>query len=65
MKSNDEILKEWITKELDLAWSKMGSTGAYDYKINMENFWFGYFRALEDIATLMGWEEHIFKDGKK
>lgn len=47
-------LSEYVERKQQEAWDKMGDTGNYDYVTekmnwNEENFWFGYFRALEDL----------------
>ena len=47
-------LSEYVKKKQEEAWDKMGDTGNYDYGTekmnwNEENFWFGYYRALEDL----------------
>lgn len=47
-------LSEYVERKQNEAWDKMGDTGNYDYATekmnwNEENFWFGYFRALEDL----------------
>jgi len=47
-------LSEYVERKQQEAWDKMGDTGNYDYSTekmnwNEENFWFGYFRALEDL----------------
>lgn len=48
-------IKEKAAKEMDVAWDKMGATGDPNYctkkmKWNEENYWFGRFRALEDLS---------------
>ena len=52
-------LLQFLEERAAYAWQHMGSTGGYEYqeKLNTENYEFGYFRAIEDIATL------LFKDG--
>lgn len=40
------------------AWDKIGDTGNYDYATekmnwNEENYWFGYFRALERLEWFL------------
>jgi hypothetical protein len=47
-------LWDWVEKNQQEAWDKMGDTGNYDYATdknnwNEENYWFGYFRALENF----------------
>jgi len=47
-------LSEYIARKEQEAWNKMGDTGNYYYASekmnwNEENFWFGYYRALEDL----------------
>lgn len=47
-------LSEYVEKKKNYAWKEMGDTGNYDYDTekmnwNEQNFWFGYFRALENL----------------
>ena len=56
LKAEIERLKEVIDKRMQKAWDKMGDTGNDDYATdkmnwNEENFWFGYFRALEELDS--------------
>ena len=46
-------LLEIINEMQDKAWGLMGDTGSDDYKCNQENFFFGYYRALEDIEDII------------
>ena len=48
-------LREFILSKLSEAWSKMGDTGSSDYmsKLNDENYWFGYFSALENAQDII------------
>ena len=48
-------LMEFISSKLSEAWSKMGDTGSSDYmsKLNDENYWFGYFSALENAQDII------------
>lgn len=50
---NTENINSFIEAKMTEAWAKMGDTGSYDYEINEENFWFGYYRALEDLESFM------------
>lgn len=47
-------VQEWIETQRQEAWDKMGDTGNHDYttekmNYNEENYWFGYYRALENF----------------
>lgn len=47
-------LSEYLERKQKEAWDKMGDTGNDEYATekmnwNEENFWFGHFRALEDL----------------
>jgi len=46
-------IEEWLDEKQQKAWDKMGSTGSDEYmdSLDEENFWFGYYRALEDIEN--------------
>ena len=48
-------LMEFISSKLSEAWSKMGDTGSSDYmsKLNDENYWFGYFSALDNAQDIL------------
>lgn len=55
MKKIEQIF-DWIKEQQQEAWDKMGDTGNYDYttekmKWNEENYWFGYFQALENLKS--------------
>ena len=55
LKQQKEELREFISSKLSEAWSKMGDTGSSDYmsKLNDENYWFGYFSALDDAQDIL------------
>ena len=42
-------LEKYVSEKQKEAWDEMGDTGSCDYEVNKENFWYGYFRALEDL----------------
>ena len=47
-------LREYLERKLQESWDKMGDTGNYDYGTekmnwNEENFWCGYYIALEEL----------------
>lgn len=44
-----ELLSIYIIPKQEEAWAKMGDTGNENYQYNEENYWLGYYRALEDI----------------
>ena len=55
LEQQKEELMEFISSKLSEAWSKMGDTGSSDYmsKLNDENYWFGYFSALENAQDIL------------
>lgn len=49
-------LPKFVDAEKQKAWDKMGDTGSQQYctdgmQWNEENYWFGYFRAMEEIEA--------------
>ena len=55
LEQQKEELREFISSKLSEAWSKMGDTGSSDYmsKLNDENYWFGYFSALDNAQDIL------------
>lgn len=55
LEKQKEELMEFISSKLSEAWSKMGDTGSSDYmsKLNDENYWFGYFSALDNAQDIL------------
>lgn len=53
MSGVSDLVRDWVEKHQREAWNKMGDTGndQYQENINQENYWFGYFRALEDFES--------------
>jgi hypothetical protein len=47
--NNKNALLEHINSKSEEAWTKMGDTGNENYRYDEESYWFGYYRALEDI----------------
>jgi len=62
MESKLTKLAEYIQTKLEESWTKMGSTGSEDYVINDQSYWFGYYRAMENIEALLQAED-ILEDG--
>ena len=44
-----------IKQKMSYAWDRMGDSGSDEYiaNINKENYWLGYYRALEDIEDFI------------
>ena len=52
-KLTTDMIKSYIDDKSEHAWSKMGSPGSSDYVFNEENYFCGYYRALEDLLKYM------------